>query len=171
MSGQLAFFISVAFGLVAWSVVGATYSWPYLRERSRVAALRPVLILHAFRFIGLSFLVPGVVDAELPLTFARSAALGDLAAAVLALAGCSFGQEKSAAEAAGVFNIWGTFDLVNAFVQAGASGLNPGQFGAAYFLPTAIVPLLLVTHVLVFRILLGGVGRVTGTERRLKPTA
>ena len=29
----------------------------------------------------------------------------------------------------------------------------PGQLGAAYFLPTAIVPFLLITHVLMFWIL------------------
>jgi hypothetical protein len=33
--------------------------------------------------------------------------------------------------------------------------MTPGLQGAAYFIPTVLVPLLLVTHVLVFRILLG----------------
>jgi hypothetical protein len=37
---------------------------------------------------------------------------------------------------------------------ANATGLSAGQLGAAYFIPTAIVPLLLITHGLVFRILL-----------------
>lgn len=31
--------------------------------------------------------------------------------------------------------------------------LMPGQLGAAYFLPTVIVPFLLITHVLMFWIL------------------
>jgi hypothetical protein len=30
----------------------------------------------------------------------------------------------------------------------------PGQLGAAYFIPTLVVPLLLITHGLAFRILL-----------------
>jgi hypothetical protein len=33
--------------------------------------------------------------------------------------------------------------------------LMPGQLGAAYFLPTVIVPFLLITHVLMFCILVG----------------
>jgi hypothetical protein len=33
-------------------------------------------------------------------------------------------------------------------------GLEPGQLGAAYFIVTVLVPLLLITHGLVFRLLL-----------------
>ena len=43
--------------------------------------------------------------------------------------------------------------LLNAFYANGA-GLLAGQLGAAYFIPTAIVPLLLITHGLVFRVFL-----------------
>ncbi|NML47153.1 hypothetical protein HHL11_25630 [Ramlibacter sp. G-1-2-2] len=53
-----------------------------------------------------------------------------------------------------IFNVWGTFDLFDAFYQANASGLSPGQLGATFFIPTLIVPMLLVTHFLAFRILL-----------------
>jgi len=53
-----------------------------------------------------------------------------------------------------VFNIWGSFDLLNAFYQANASALSPGQLGATYFIPTLIVPLLLMTHLVAFRLLL-----------------
>jgi hypothetical protein len=56
-----------------------------------------------------------------------------------------------------VFNIVGTVDLLNAFFQGDrfGVGMTPGLQGAAYFIPTVLVPLLLVTHVLVFRVLLG----------------
>jgi hypothetical protein len=37
----------------------------------------------------------------------------------------------------------------------------PGQLGAAYFIPTLIVPLLLITHGIMFRLLLQG-DRATG---------
>ena len=39
-----------------------SYLWPELRDRSHVDALRPLLTLHTFRLIGLSFLIPGVVS-------------------------------------------------------------------------------------------------------------
>jgi len=55
-----------------------------------------------------------------------------------------------------VFNIVGAVDLLNAFYQGNRLGVGiaPGLQGAAYFIPTVLVPLLLVTHALVFRILL-----------------
>src|SRR5262249_58968820 len=82
---QALFGLSVALGFVAWGIVAARYLWPYLRSQPRVDALRPLLVLHSFRFIGLAFLVPGVVAPELSAAFARPAAYRDLLAAVLAL--------------------------------------------------------------------------------------
>src|SRR5215475_11596417 len=79
------FGISVAFGLAAWGAVAWHYIWPALRERSSPGNLKPVLLLHGFRFLGLAFVVPGVVSAELPAAFARPVAYGDLISAVLAL--------------------------------------------------------------------------------------
>ena len=154
MPVQLLFGISVAFGFVAWGVVTALYIWPQLQARSRIEALRPLLALHGFRFIGLSFLVPGVVSADLPAAFARDAAYGDMIAAILALVALAALPSKVGIALVWIFNVWGTLDLLNAFYVANATGLSAGQLGAAYFIPTVIVPLLLITHGLVFRILL-----------------
>ena len=85
MQTQLAFFVSIAFSCIAWGIVATRYIWPQLRLRQRAEALRPLLILHSFRFVGLAFLVPGVVSPDLPSAFAHSAAYGDIIAAVLAL--------------------------------------------------------------------------------------
>jgi len=62
---QALFGISVALGFLAWGIVAARYLWPYLRSQPRVDALRALLILHSFRFIGLAFLIPGVVAPDL----------------------------------------------------------------------------------------------------------
>jgi len=62
--------------------------------------------------------------------------------------------------------VWGSVDLVNAFYQANATGLLPGQLGATYFIPTAIVPLLLMTHGLAFWILLQHQGEPAMRESR-----
>src|SRR5215813_8947291 len=85
MQSQLSFFASIAFSCIAWGIVAARYIWPGLRLRQRAEALRPLLILHSFRFIGLAFLVPGVVSPDLPSAFSQSAAYGDIIAAILAL--------------------------------------------------------------------------------------
>jgi hypothetical protein len=154
MQPQIFFFVSIAFSLIAWGIVTSRYIWPELRLRQRAEALRPLLILHSFRFIGLAFLVPGVVSPDLPSAFAQSAAYGDLIAAALALLSLSSLPTGAGVAVTWIFNVWGTVDLLNAFYQANRTGLLAGQLGSAYFIPTFIVPLLLITHGLVFRILL-----------------
>src|SRR5260370_27463306 len=154
MLPQICFFVSIAFSLIAWGIVAARYIWPELRLRQRADALRPVLILHSFRFIGLAFLVPGVVSPDLPSAFARSAAYEDLFAAILALLTLILLPSASGVVIAWIFNLWGTADLFNASYQANHAGLMAGQLGATYFIPTFIVPLLLITHGLGFRVLL-----------------
>ena len=148
------FFVSIAFSLTVWGIVAARFIWPELRLRERADALRPLLILHSFRFIGLAFLIPGVVSPDLPAAFARSAAYGDIIAAILALLSLLLLPNTAGIAAAWIFNLWGFVDILNAFYQANHAGLLAGQLGAAYFLPTVIVPLLLITHGLAFRILL-----------------
>jgi hypothetical protein len=113
-----------------------------------------VLILHSFRFIGLSFLVPGVVSPDVPSAFSQSAAYGDIIAAILALLALTSLSGRAGIVIAWIFSLWGTADLFNAFYQANHAGLMAGQLGATYFIPTFIVPLLLITHGIGFRILL-----------------
>ena len=150
MLPQLCFFVSIAFSFIAWGIVAARYIWPELRLRQRAEALRPLLILHSFRFIGLAFLVPGVVSPDLPSAFAHSAAYGDIIAAILALLSLISLPGAAGVVIAWIFNLWGTADLFNAFYQANHAGLLAGQLGATYFIPTFIVPLLLITHGLGF---------------------
>ena len=148
------FFVSIAFSFVAWGGVTARYIWPQLRHRQRAEALRPLLVLHSFRFIGLAFLVPGVVSPDLPSVFSHSAAYGDIIAAMLALFSLLLLPSAAGVAAAWIFNLWGLADILNAFYQANHAGLLAGQLGAAFFLPTLVVPLLLITHGLAFRVLL-----------------
>jgi hypothetical protein len=148
------FGLSIAFSFVAWGLVTANAVWPELRDRPMLDALRPLLILHSFRFIGLSFLIPGVVSPELPASFAHSAAYGDIIAAILALLSLAALRTRAGIPLVWIFNIWGAADLLGAFYQGNANGLIPGQLGAAFFIPTVIVPFALITHGLMFRILL-----------------
>jgi hypothetical protein len=148
------FFVSIAFSFIAWGIVAARYIWPQIRLQPRGEALRPLLILHSFRFIGLAFLIPGVVSPDLPPVFAHSAAFGDIIAAILALISLLLLPSTAGVAIAWVFNLWGTADLFNAFYQANHAGLLAGQLGATYFIPTVAVPLLLITHGLAFRVLL-----------------
>jgi hypothetical protein len=155
MMPPLALFgISIAFSFIAWGILVARYLWPELRRQSRADALWPLLLLHCFRFVGLSFLVPGVVSPDLPTAWALPAAYGDLITAVLALLALAVLRSGLGIALVWVFNLWGSADLLYAFYQGNQVGLEPGQLGSAYFIVTVLVPLLLITHGLVFRLLL-----------------
>lgn len=150
------FGISAAFGLAAWGAVAWHYIWPELRVRPRPENLKPILLLHGFRFLGLAFVLPGVVSRDLPAAFAQPVAFGDFITAILALLALAMLGTRTGTALTWVFNIFGTADLLFAFFQGSRISLpdTPGLLGAAYFILAAYVPLLLITHGLAFRILL-----------------
>jgi hypothetical protein len=156
MPSPVLFGISVAFGLAAWGAVAWHYIWPELRERPSLESLKPILLLHGFRFLGLALVVQGVVSPELSATFAQPVAYGDLIAAILALLALATLGTRTGTVLTWVFNTFGTADLLFAFYQGGRISLpdTQGLLGAGYFILTAYVPLLLITHGLAFRILL-----------------
>ncbi len=156
MPSPLLFAISAAFGSAAWGAVAWHYIWPMLRERPNPENLKPILLLNGFRFLGLAFVVPGVVSPELPAAFAQPVAYGDLITAMLALLALATLGTRTGTMLTWVFNSFGTADLFCAFYLGSRIALpdTPGLLGAAYFILAAYVPLLLITHGLVFRILL-----------------
>src|SRR5215469_10023759 len=109
------FGLSVVLGLAVWGAAAWQYIWPALRERSSPENLKPILILHGFRFVGLAFVVPGVVSPELPAAFAQPVAYGDLLSATLALIALAALGSRSGTWLSWVFNIFGTADLLFAF--------------------------------------------------------
>lgn len=156
MPSSVLFAISVAFGLAVWGVVVWSYIWPAIKERPIPGNLKPLLLLHAFRFLGLAFVAPGVVSPQLPAAFAQPAAYGDFIAAVLALLALSTLRTPVGTVVTWVFNTAGTADLLYAFYLGARIALpdTQGFLGAGYFILMAYVPLLLITHGLMFRILL-----------------
>jgi hypothetical protein len=150
------FGISALMTLVSSGLIAQFYVWPWLRTMNRHQALLVLVAPHMFlRFIGLSFLVPGVVSSSLPAAFAVPAALGDFVAGMLAIAATVALARRTpwATPLVWLFNIWGAADLLFAIVQALRVQIDPGALGAAFFIPTAVVPPLLVTHALIFRLL------------------
>ena len=153
MSGQQIFGLQVVLSFVVYGLVAKWYVSPRLATLPLGAALQPLLILHALRHMGMVFLVPTVVGPALQASFAVPAAYGDLLAGLLALAAMGALRTRSsiAIPLTWLFNVVGLLDLVNAFYQ-GLS--NNVQLGAAYYIPTFIVPALVITHLMIFRMLI-----------------
>jgi hypothetical protein len=152
MNSQQIFGLQVLLSFLVYGLVAKWYVTPLLAPLPLETALQQLLVLHALRHMGMVFLVSTVVGPSLPASFAVPAAYGDLLAGLLALAAIVALRARSriALPLTWMFNVIGLLDLVNAFYQGLA---NDVQLGAAYFIPTFVVPALVITHVMIFRML------------------
>ena len=151
------FGVSILMSFVAFGLATKLYFWPRLARQPREAALTGLVVPHTFRFVGLSFLVPGVVNPALPAAFAAPAAYGDLVAAMLAVIAVLALDARTpwAIPVVWLFNLWGTADLLFAIWQGQLGvGIDARDLGAAFYIPTVVVPPLLILHALIFRLLL-----------------
>jgi hypothetical protein len=85
MNPRAAFGLSTLMSLLSAIVLAALFARPSLRNINTEQALIWLVAPHMVRFIGLSFLVPGVVSGSLPKAWAIPAAYGDFVAGILAI--------------------------------------------------------------------------------------
>lgn len=157
MPVEALFQVQMILGYVAWFVWLVGYGLPWARAMPPEAVHRAIATLHGFRFFGLVFIVPGVIGPDLPGGFAVFAAYGDLATGLLALmALVTFRVRPLFWAFVAAFNIVGICDLLGNYYHAVRLGLPAvaGELGAAYAIPVLYVPLLMITHVFAFYLLL-----------------
>src|SRR5438094_758931 len=156
MSPATIFNVHLVLGYVPWLLCFGAYVWPRLKSMDRVEAHRAIATLHSFRFFGLVFLVPGVVGPTLPAAFATFAAYGDLATGVLAMLALLTVRTRPLYWLFVVaFNVVGAADILIDYyhgVELDLPGLS-GQLAATYWIPIIYVPLLMITHVAAFYLL------------------
>jgi hypothetical protein len=140
---------------VVFFVAAKIYILPRLSQIGARAILIPILLLHSLRHLGLMFLTRGAVYPGMPAQFAYPAAIGDFITACLAFIAIPFVRKNSAAARPllWAFNVVGTVDLIDAISLATIFNA-PAYMSAAYWIPSFWVPALIVTHYLVFVILL-----------------
>jgi hypothetical protein len=120
----------------------------------------PLSLLHAFRDMGLVFLLPGFTGTRLPDEFALPTAYGDLALGLLSLLTIAALRQRwpLALALAWLAGVWGVLD----FAWGNVTGLkHEVQPGAAYYLPTVVNPAMWVSHYLIFLLLLRSAKRAT----------
>jgi hypothetical protein len=155
MSPETLFRIHLVLGYVAWLLCFGAYIWPKLKVMDRVDAHRAIATLHSFRFFGLVFILPGVAG-NLPVGFATFAAYGDFATgllAILALLGVKMRPLFWLFVVA--FNLVGAVDIAADYYHAVQFGVDvhPGELGTTYAIPIIYVPVLMITHVVAFYLL------------------
>jgi len=156
MSPEAIFNLHLILGYVAWLLCFRAYILPRLKSMDLAAAQRAIATLHSFRFFGLVFILPGVVD-NLPVGFATFAAYWDLATGVLAMLALLTVRIRPLFWLfVGAFNLVGMVDLIVDYYHAVQAGLPAlaGQLGVAYAIPILYVPVLMITHVVAFYLLL-----------------
>ena len=157
MNPRAVFGLSIFMSLLSSIVLALLFAWPWLRASGGEQGLIWLVAPHMFlRFIGLSFLVPGVVSPSLPRAWAVPAGYGDFVAGILAIIATT-ALANAAAWAIGavwIFNVWGAADLLFALYNGARIRLEPGSLGAGFYIITAIVPPLLVSHALIFGVLI-----------------
>src|ERR1700761_4640453 len=157
MSPAIIFNLHLVLGYVAWLLCTATYLLPWLKAMNPVDAQRAIATLHSFRFFGLVFILPGVVGHNLPVGFAPFAAYGDLATGLLAMLALLTIRVRQLFWPLVVgFNLVGVIDLIVDYYHGVTLGLPAvsGELGAAYAIVIVYVPLLMITHLIAFYLLL-----------------
>lgn len=156
MPPQIVFQTHLVLGYVAWLLCFGAYILPWLKSMDRVEAHRAIATLHSFRFFGLVFILPGVVSPDLPASFATFAAYGDFATGLLAMLALLTVRIRPVFWLFVVaFNLVGITDFILDYYHAIQIGLpeRAGELGAAYAVPILYVPLLMITHVFAFYLL------------------
>jgi hypothetical protein len=157
MSPATIFRIHLVLGYVPWLLCVGAYVWPWLKAMERVEAQGAIATLHSFRFFGLVFILPGVVGPDLPAGFAEFAAYGDFATGLLAMLALLTVRIRPLFWLFVVaFNVVGAADIIIDYYHGNELDLPAlaGQLGAGYAIPIIYVPLLMITHVIAFYLLL-----------------
>jgi len=155
MNSTQIFWTQIPASIFIFGIVAVWYVWPHLTTLTRNSALIPLLFVHVFRYVGMTLLVPGMVDSKLPTEFLSSAAYGDLLEAALALTSIFALRNnwRAAIPLVWVANTWGFLDLLNGI--RGVLQLNVPSFNLAtsWYIYTFYAPLVIVSHLMIFRIL------------------
>jgi hypothetical protein len=146
------FALQFVLSLLVFSLLATSIARPVFQRLELPEVLFWLTVPHAFRHIGMVFEVPGVVSPDMPGSFSEAAANGDLAAGMLAILTLIAIRRRSSViiPLTWLLNIVGTADLVLALPHIEAVP----YFQLARYIPTMLVPLLLVAHFMAFQQLL-----------------
>jgi hypothetical protein len=156
MSEATVFWLHLVLGYVTWLLFFGAYVWPRFRTMEWAESQRAIATLHSFRFFGLVFILPGVIGPNLPSVFSEFAAYGDFATGILAILALLTARIRPLFTLFVIaFNVVGAADIIIDYYHGNQVGLAamPGQLGATYAIPIIYVPVLMITHIAAFYLL------------------
>jgi hypothetical protein len=143
--------MQILLSCVVYTIVAVWYVWPSLTKLSRNSALIPLLFVHVVRYSGMTTLVTGMIDPNLPRDFLSNAAYGDLLAAALALASIFALRSNSrvAVPLVWVFTAWGFVDMLNGLNSTFRLNVPSFNLGTFWYIYIFYAPLVVVTHLMI----------------------
>lgn len=137
----------MAFG--TYFVIYRIYLRKWFNAQPMHAAVLPLLLLHAFRYLGLTLLVPGQMDPSLPMDGLRVMAWGDYVSGVAALlAAIAIHHRWPIATAmVGLFMLVGFGDFIVVGYTAANIGVFLADMGTMWFVNVIYAPLLLLSQI------------------------
>jgi hypothetical protein len=156
MNNVTIFWTQILTSVFVYVLLALWYVWPSLTKLSRNSALIPLLFVQMFRYLGLIVLVTDMIDPKLPRDFLSRAAYGDLLAAALALASIFALRSnwRVAIPLVWVFSLWGFVDLLNGMFSTFKLNVPSYNLGTCWYIYIFYGPLVIVTHVMIFWILI-----------------
>jgi hypothetical protein len=150
------FGIQMTLSLIVFSLLAKWYLAPALASWQLYDALVLLVFPHALRHLGLTALASAAVDPNFPKEWSVPVACGDMVADILAII-CVIALHARSPIAIGLvwlFNIWGSLDFLFVIGQGMRVEITRYQFNGFWYIPTFWVPVLIVSHVLIFNLLL-----------------
>lgn len=159
--------VTFAMMMITYTCVYRWYVKPAIRTVDPRKVLQGLILVHCGRFIGPISLIPGITLPGLSPKFAYPQALGDFATALFGLLAVYAIRRgwRMAIPWTVFFNVFGLADIAYAGVQM-ARFDAASYVGAMYYLLVLYVPLLVLSHILIFKRLRAGragSGRVAAT--------
>jgi hypothetical protein len=156
MSNLQIFTLQIVLSLVVYFLIMKWFVGPRLSNLRLSQALIFMLFIHSFRHIGLTILIPSIVDSDIPAPFITQYAFGEYFIAALAVV-CMLGltmQIKGSTYLVWLFNIIGTIMVIYAWIQFYIIDITRYKLGTFWFIPTFYMPALLVSHYVIFLMLI-----------------
>ena len=164
MTNMLVLSVQMVMALTVFILIFRVYLQRWFTAQPLAVAVLPLLILHVFRYLGLTLIAPGQVEASVSRTALQVMAYGDLAAGVAALLAVLAVVSRSSLATASIvlFTVVGFGDFISVGYTAAQAGIIDADIGTMRFFLVTFAPALLLSQIYVaYRL----VGHVFGNKR------
>ncbi len=164
MTNLLLLSVQMVMALMAFIIIFRVYLQRWFTAAPFALAVLPLLLLHVFRYLGLTLIAPGQVEASVSRTALQVMAYGDLAAGVAALLAVLAVVSRSSLATASIvlFTIVGFGDFISVGYTAAQAGIVDAEIGTMRFFLVTFAPALILSQIYVaYRLF----GHVFGSKR------